>query len=423
MADTAQQATENYQVSLHESFPVGTKGVWTEKKPDGRYSLVNEDISLPAAVILKDALDNNIAWMQHFADQHKAALCPHGKTSMTPALFKAQLEKGAWGLTVASPAQVEIAALCGAKNIIIANQLVGKANMAAIAAMQQAFPVTVYCCVDSEENLQALSDYFAQRSACIHVLIELGVPQGRCGERTPEDARKLAAFAHALPGIALSGIEFYEGVIHGEDAEAAVHDFVESCAAFCEQLVNEQLIDTEKAIITGAGSAWYDVVAAIFTRYSALLPVIRPGCYVTHDTGIYEQSQRAVIDRLAKQQRRGDFEGDLRNALEVWAYVISTPEKGKAVIGLGKRDTAYDAGLPKPERGFRNGKAIDVEGIVATKVMDQHMFVNVPDDLDIKVGDIIAFSGSHPCLTFDKWRFIALADNTFMVENWLSTQF
>ena len=54
------------------------------------------DVSLPALVIHRDALEHNIAWMQDFVTRSGAVLAPHGKTSMAPALFRRQLELGAW---------------------------------------------------------------------------------------------------------------------------------------------------------------------------------------------------------------------------------------------------------------------------------------------------------------------------------------
>lgn len=109
---------------------VGSKGVWAENNSKGQYSLINEEIMLPAAVIKQSAIQSNLQWMQNFADQHGVKLAPHGKTTMTPDLFQQQLEAGAWGITVANIQQAWVAYEAGAKRILLANQLVGKANMA-----------------------------------------------------------------------------------------------------------------------------------------------------------------------------------------------------------------------------------------------------------------------------------------------------
>ncbi|PPA00995.1 amino acid deaminase, partial [Pseudomonas sp. MWU12-2312b] len=63
------------------------------------------DVSLPALVLHRDALEHNIRWMQDFVSRSGAELAPHGKTSMVPALFARQLAAGAWGITLATAVQ------------------------------------------------------------------------------------------------------------------------------------------------------------------------------------------------------------------------------------------------------------------------------------------------------------------------------
>ena len=43
------------------------------------------DVSLPALVLHRAALEHNIQWMQDFVSKSGAQLAPHGKTSMMPA--------------------------------------------------------------------------------------------------------------------------------------------------------------------------------------------------------------------------------------------------------------------------------------------------------------------------------------------------
>lgn len=117
--------------------------------------------------------------------------------------------------------------------------------------------------------------------------------------------------------------------------------------------------------------------------------------------------------------RRSDLQEGLRPALEVWAHVQSLPEPGFAVIALGKRDVAYDAGLPMPLARYREGvlPAVgdDVSACTVTAVMDQHAFMTVAPGTELRVGDIISFGTSHPCLTFDKWRTGCVVDEQFAV--------
>lgn len=78
------------------------------------------DVSLPALVIHRDALEHNICWMQDFVTRSGAVLAPHGKTSMAPALFRRQLSRGAWGLTLATAVQTCAAYAGGVRRVLMA---------------------------------------------------------------------------------------------------------------------------------------------------------------------------------------------------------------------------------------------------------------------------------------------------------------
>lgn len=413
----------NYQIDLLGLTNLGHKGRAVALEEQVQYSLINEDISLPVAVVKQSSLQNNLQWMQRFADHHHVQLSPHCKTSMTPSFIKQQLDNGAWGITVATAVQAEVAALAGAKNIIMANQLVGKANMVIVANLIEQFGVSFYCCADSMINLDQLDTFFSQAKVTLNVLLERGVKGGRCGCRTGEELLELADAMQGMDALKLAGIEVYEGVIQGDNQEELIRDFLNDTLSLVQTLSADKLVEG-KPIITGAGSAWYDVVSECFANLTHANAVIRPGCYAIHDTGIYLDAQSGV---MARAQENGGYAcelgGDLESSLEVWAYVISRPEPTKAIVGLGKRDVAFDAGLPIAERGYSHGQAISVAGIKSTAVMDQHTFIEIDADNEIQVGDMIAFSTSHPCLTFDKWRHIAICDDEYMVTHWVETCF
>ncbi len=146
----------NYHDDCFTTPSFGDKSQPITTESNRNYSLIDEEIALPAAVIKASLLDNNLQWMQRFANHHNVKLAPHGKTTMTPAFFRQQLEHGAWGITIASPAQAQIAVLSGAKNIIMANQLVGRANMMIISQLIKHYDVDFYCSVDSKRNVEAL---------------------------------------------------------------------------------------------------------------------------------------------------------------------------------------------------------------------------------------------------------------------------
>lgn len=395
-------------------------------------SLLEESMPLPAAVVYQSRLDNNLQWMQRFADHNRVALCPHGKTTMTPDFFRRQLDAGAWGLTLATVPQVQAAAQAGVPRVLMANQLVGKANMAIISQLLEK-GLDYYCLVDSPDNVRALNQYFAECGQNLQVLLEVGVPGGRCGCRTTEQIAMVLDALAAAPALALAGVETYEGVIHGEDAEQQVRLHLRAVRELCEQLQQQGRFDTDTIILTGAGSAWYDLVMAEFTAAreenreqsstQEILPVLRPGCYLIHDQGIYWDAQSRIMARLPGDCQPG---GDLQSSLEVWAYVQSVPEPGAAILTLGKREVAFDAGLPQPVLHYRAGDAAPRRAPSRWQVnhiMDHHSRMAVPEDADVRVGDIIALSTSHPCLTFDKWRQLLVIDDNYRVIRRVDTHF
>lgn len=386
-------------------------------------NILNEDVCLPAAIIKKTALENNIAWMQRYADTRGVSLAPHGKTTMTPWIFEQQQKAGAWAIGVGSAWQASIAMVSGIKRVLMVNQLVGKANMQLIAKLKHEYrDVDYLCCVDSIANARTLSTFFSAQNQQLDILLELGVPGGRCGCRTAEQALALAEEISGLPGLRLRGLELYEGVLHGENPQPEVEALLRDAAALACQL--ERYVDGE-FILTGAGSVWYDVVCNVWLEAEKphnCRVVIRPGCYITHDGGIYQQAQDEL---MARDKVACDLGGDLASALELVALVQSVPESDRAIVNFGKRDSAFDAGLPQPVALYRRGKSLPLvaESIKTTGIMDQHAMLKLEQGADVQPGDILVFSTSHPCLTFDKWKALLLVDEQYNVLQTLETAF
>jgi D-serine dehydratase len=388
------------------------------------WNLLREDLSLPSAVLYRDKLRHNLDWMQRFIASYGVKLAPHGKTTMAPCLFDMQLKAGAWGITLATAQQTLVAYAHGVRRVLMANQLVGKENMAIIARLLRDSSFEFYCVVDSPAQVDQLGAYFSNLGQRLHVLLELGVDGGRTGVRNDEQLELvLAALLRWKDAIALSGIEIYEGVLSDE---SSIRDFLQRAVEVTRRLAAEQRFDRRPALLSGAGSAWYDLVAEEFSAAGfgdTVEIVLRPGCYLTHDVGAYREAQDRILKHnpIARQMHTG-----LLPALQVWAYVQSIPEHEKAIIGMGKRDAAFDSGLPIPALHFRPAtagpKPVSAHWIL-TKMMDQHAYLQIVAGDDLRVGDMIGFDICHPCLTFDKWRTLPVLDSNYQVVDIVQTYF
>jgi D-serine dehydratase len=423
--------TQAKAVQMDEQIGRLNKGLGALEKPATieevfhmGWNLLREDLSLPSAVLYRARIEHNLKWMQRFMNAYGARLAPHGKTTMAPKLFQMQLEGGAWGITLASAHQTMVAHAHGVRRVLMANELVGRQNMQIIAELLKDPDFESYCLVDSAAGVDLLGAFFSERGLAIKVLLELGVMGGRCGVRDEEQlSAVLEALAKWTGVVDLCGVELYEGVLKDEQN---IRAFMRRACEVTSRLIKEERFGRRPALISGAGSAWYDVVAEEFSAAKfgdTVGIVLRPGCYITHDVGNYETQQKRV---LASNPIAREMQSGLVPALHIWTYVQSIPEPELAIVQMGRRDAAFDSGLPTPALHFRVGGA-EPQATPAhwevTKMMDQHAYLKIAPADDIRVGDMVGFNISHPCLTFDKWRVLPILDEKYNVVDAVQTYF
>jgi D-serine dehydratase len=136
---------------------------------------------------------------------------------------------------------------------------------------------------------------------------------------------------------------------------------------------------------------------------------------------------RAAARRAARLDPRWRGLAGFAPALEVWAPVLSRPEPGLALLGLGKRDVSHDADLPVPVRWVRPGPgalpAAAPEGWRIGRLNDQHAHLALPPDAPLAVGDLVGCGVSHPCTTFDRWPLLFVVDEADRVVEAIRTFF
>ena len=185
----------------------------------------------------------------------------------------------------------------------------------------------------------------------------------------------------------------------------------------------QNLFDADAVLLSAGGSAIFDLVVPCL-RPQLSRPVrglLRSGCYVTHDHGFYKRMVAAVNTRLRCQD-------GLQPALEVWTAVQSCPEPGLVILNAGRRDLSYDMGLPTPihvcPRGTRTVRPAPPDWSISA-LNDQHAYLrgSGPEHAALQVGDRVALGISHPCTTFDKWRWMPVVDDDYRVCDALVTCF
>ena len=149
-----------------------------------------------------------------------------------------------------------------------------------------------------------------------------------------------------------------------------------------------------EVILSAGGSAYFDEVVKAFRSVDFYLPkriILRSGCYLTHDSRMYQEAHQ--------EMRARGWQGDQPTAaFELWSYIQSIPEKGLAILTMGKRDAPYDYYLPTPLRRVRaNEASVNLSACGITRLNDQHCYMKFPAGLDLQFGDRIVSGISHPC--------------------------
>ena len=431
----------NLDSILSETLDASTKGYPQSAPPlpisalgAQRWSVLAGDLPLPLAVIRDSALAHNHAWMRDFTTSTGVLLAPHGKTTMAPQIFAQQLAAGAWGITVANVQQLGIFVRFGVRRVIMANQLLGSAEVGVVIELQESHPdLEFHFLIDSQAQLAAIENIAESQklSRKLTALVELGVPGGRTGARTYDEALSVARAIAASKVVSLSGLECYEGLqVTGDSGrdEIVVADLmrrVHDVALACDR---EGLFAGPAIILTAGGSAAFDIVARDLPMQLSkpVLTILRSGCYVTHDSGFYNRMLEGVKARsgAAWRARPG-----LQAALEVWSRVQSCPEPGLAILTMGKRDASFDLDMPIPGKRYRPGADTSLQSAPASwkiaNMNDQHAYLRFSADADAapQVGDLVGCGISHPCTTFDKWRALFTVDDEYRVTGAIRTFF
>ena len=409
---------------LTKGFPAAHAPLALGDIANHNWNLLAGDLTAPVAVLRKSALEHNARWMQHLLDKFGLQLAPHAKTTMTPHLWAQQAAHGCWGLTVATVQQAEVAAAFGCRNVLIANQVTGRAQVRGIVELNHAHAaLEIYVLVDSIAGLKALSDDVAAAKTehPVNVLLEFGFKGGRTGCRTLDEVSQLLDELPSHHGrIRLAGMAGYEGQIatpSGAEDGPRVEAYFDQFAEVVQLADKRNAFMTDEVILTAGGSSYYDIVGRRLRQIELHLPtvkILRSGCYVTHDCGTYVEHLEQMKQRdpaVAKDL------GLLEPALFVCCLVQSVPEPGLALLTMGKRDVGFDIHLPQPVWHYRTRatpKPVPTpEDWKITKLNDQHAYLSVPASADIAVGDLLCCGISHPCTTFDRWRLIHVVDDSW----------
>lgn len=353
----------------------------------------------PLCTLSASALDQNLAAMAQWCRANGVELAPHGKTHMSPQLFARQAAAGATAVTVATIGQARVYRAFAVDSVVLANELVDRAGLQWLATELDADPDFRFVCwVDSVRGVELMTSALTGAGRPVDVCVELGMAGGRTGCRTDACVDDVVRAVAASGRLRLVGVAGYEAATAGD-----VRGYLEWLRATTIRLTAQ--FEADRVIVSAGGSSYFDVVADVLTDWPADIAVrtiLRSGCYLTHDDGVYA--------------RTSPLRAALTPALTVWAPVVSRPEPDLALVMMGRRDVSFDDALPTP-----NG----LPDSSVERLNDQHAYLRLGNaDRDrVEVGTWLGFGVSHPCTTFDKWQLIPLLDDEHRVVELVRTFF
>lgn len=384
----------------------------------------------PVCVLRADALAHNLVTMAAWCASRGVELAPHGKTHMSPQLLAKQLDAGACAVTAATINQVRSYRAFGVRDIVLANELIDPAGLRWLAAELNEDPdFHLICWVDSVRGVALMTSELAAARARrpVDVCVEIGAAGARTGCRDAATVDEVAAAAARGPQLRLVGVAGYEAA-QGHDISAAalarVSAYLMQLRAAVLRLAG--LFEDDVIVVTAGGSTYFDLVADVLAGGwpdgLSTRTIVRSGCYLTHDDGLYQRTSP-----LTRPGAPGPPAGGFRPALSVWAQVCSRPEPGLALLTMGRRDVSFDQDLPIPQRiRTENGWSTDgLDGCRVVKLNDQHAFLRLGPAADrrVEVGSWLQFGVSHPCTVFDKWQLIPVLDASERVVDLIRTFF
>jgi D-serine deaminase-like pyridoxal phosphate-dependent protein len=328
-----------------------------------------EAIDTPALVIDLDKMEANIARMAQFFSGVEASLRPHTKTHKTPALAHKQIEAGAQGITCAKLGEAEVMAAAGIRDILVANQIIGRTKISRLVALARHADIIV--AVDDVVNVRDISDAAQKSGSTVGMLIEVDVGMKRCGVPPGEPALELARVIERCPGVVFRGIMGYEGHIIGEPDDAVRY-------AECR---NSMTMLTETADHIRQGGIPVDLVSGGGT-----------GTYRVTGTfpGITEvQAGSYILMDATYHKRIPEFEC----AITVYASIVSRPGDELAIA---------DAGLKAMTNEFGSPVIRDIAGATLMRQSEEHVKIQLEGaSVALRPGDKIHILPSHVCTTIN----------------------
>ncbi len=348
-------------------------------------------LETPCVIIDVAQARRNIRDMQRAVTAAGCALRPHVKTHKMALFARMQVEAGARGITCAKVSEAEIMAAGGLRDIFIAYPLVGAFRIRRALALAPTLDRLILA-VDSLESAQALSDAARAAGMRVEARLEIDTGAGRTGV-PPRRAAELARCIAAMPGLRLTGIYTFKGLIYQGKATQ------DNALAAKEE---GELMREAARGIRAAGVPIADISAGssptgVDVARTGMVTEVRPGTYIFKD-------QMLCREHVAQPEQI---------AVRYAATVVSAQHEAYAVLDGGSKTFATDIPLHAPPFYYPGYAAVEGRpDLCLSRMNEEHGILTATSgQTGLRVGDVLTLIPIHACTAVNLQNTVYLLED------------
>ncbi len=342
----------------------------------------SKQVETPFALVDRNRVQANAEKVVNYCRDHGIQWRPHVKTHKSRAIASIQMEKGAVGLTVATPREAEVmATICD--DLLIAYPVVGESKLDRIMNLPDS--VNLMMGIDSELALKGATESAKRADRRIRILVEVDLGMNRVGLQKEEQIVDLVQLVKDDSSADYKGIMFYPGHIRMEQ-DRQEEDLGKLNTKLSGILDSLKSAGSHPEIISGGSTPtlWNSHKMVAVTE-------IRPGTCIFYDLedlhiGVASYSEVAY---------------------SLISTVVSTSIEGQAVIDAGSK------ALSKESRNSGDvfGMILDRPGAKVNAISEEHGVIDLSEsEWQPKVGEMVRVLPSHVCVSAN------LQDSLYVIE-------
>lgn len=347
-----------------------------------------EEIDSPALIIYKDRVIENIRMLKSMVDSVDR-LRPHAKTHKMREVAELLIEEGINKFKCATIAEAEMLAISGAKDVLIAYQLVGP-KIARFINLIEKYPNCRFSSlIDNYPSYEQLSRQAQQSEAKLEVYIDLNVGMDRTGIK-PVDAKDLYLKCSQEGTIPVAGFHVYDG--HIVEKELSKREEIgDQAFAPVEKLVQELVELGFHPTVVAGGSITFPI------HEKRENVDCSPGTFVFWDRGYQEIcAEQAFLP-----------------AALILTRVISNPKPNVYCLDLGYKAIASENLLN------RRVYLLNREDAIIKGQSEEHLVIEVnPLGKPLAIGEALFALPYHICPSVALYDSATIIEDGRVIDNW-----